>query len=73
MVVRISTVRGGWRVGFGGQYVLWVRDYVENKVLMFYLDGYSYQQIGEKINKDAKSVDNAIQRIKKKIENIVKE
>lgn len=46
---------------------------LELKVLMFYLDGYSYQQIGEKINKDAKSVDNAIQRIKKKIENIVKE
>lgn len=46
---------------------------LELRVLMFYLDGYSYQQIGEKINKDVKSVDNAIQRIKKKIENIVKE
>ena len=44
---------------------------LELKVLIFYLDGYSYQQIAEKIGKDAKSVDNAIQRIKKKIESII--
>ena len=44
---------------------------LELKVLIYYLDGYSYQQIGEKIDKDAKAVDNAIQRIKKKIESII--
>lgn len=44
---------------------------LELKVLIYYLDGYSYQQIGEKIDKDVKAVDNAIQRIKKKIESII--
>ena len=53
---------------FDGIESKWINSTLSNlelKVLMFYLDGYSYQQIGE-INKDAKSVDNAIQRIKKK-------
>ena len=44
---------------------------LELNVLMLYLDGYSYQQIADKIEKDVKSVDNAIQRIKKKIESII--
>ena len=44
---------------------------LELKVLIYYLDGYSYQQIGEKIDKDAKAVDNAVQRIKRKIESII--
>lgn len=44
---------------------------LELQVLMYYLDGYSYQQIAEKIEKDVKAVDNAIQRIKKKIESII--
>lgn len=44
---------------------------LELKVLVLYLDGYSYQQIGEKIEKDIKAVDNAIQRIKKKLESII--
>ena len=44
---------------------------LELEVLMYYLDGFSYQQIAEKIEKDVKAVDNAIQRIKKKIESIV--
>ena len=44
---------------------------LELEVLMYYLDGYSYQQIAEKIEKDVKAVDNAIQRIKKKIESVI--
>lgn len=44
---------------------------LELNVLIYYLDGYSYQQIAEKIDKDVKAVDNAIQRIKKKIESII--
>ena len=39
----------------------------ENEVLTLYLDGNNYQQIGEKINKSSKSIDNALQRIKGKV------
>jgi RNA polymerase sporulation-specific sigma factor len=40
---------------------------LEGDVLRFYLDGYSYEQIGEKIDCDAKTVDNALQRVKRKV------
>lgn len=40
---------------------------LESDVLRLYLDGYSYEQIGEKINCDAKTVDNALQRVKRKV------
>ena len=39
----------------------------ENEVLTLYLDGNNYQQIGEKMNKSSKSIDNALQRIKGKV------
>ena len=39
-------------------------------VLSLYLKGNSYIKIGEAIGKDPKSVDNALQRIKKKIEKL---
>ena len=39
----------------------------EAKVLGFYLDGLSYQEIAVKANKSAKSVDNAVQRIRRKV------
>ena len=45
---------------------------LELEVLMYYLDGRSYQEIAGLIGKDPKAVDNAIQRIKKKIEVILK-
>ena len=35
----------------------------ENEVLTLYLDGNNYQQIGEKMNKSSKSIDNALQRL----------
>lgn len=40
----------------------------ELQVLLEYLSGMSYNEIAKKLNRDAKSVDNAIQRIKKKLE-----
>jgi len=40
----------------------------EYKVLNLYLEGRSYQEIAEMIHKDVKSIDNALQRVKKKIE-----
>ncbi len=43
---------------------------LEKNVLAKFLDGYSYEDIAKDLNKDKKSVDNAIQRIRKKISNI---
>ena len=40
----------------------------EAQVLMYYLNGYSYVKIAELLGKEPKSVDNALQRIKKKLE-----
>jgi RNA polymerase sporulation-specific sigma factor len=41
---------------------------LERDTLGLYLNGYSYQQIAEALRITAKSVDNAIQRVKKKLE-----
>lgn len=38
----------------------------EKKVLVLYLDGLSYSEISQRLNKAVKSVDNAIQRIRRK-------
>lgn len=43
---------------------------LEKNVLDKFLDGYSYEDIAKDLNKDKKSVDNAIQRIRKKISTI---
>jgi RNA polymerase sporulation-specific sigma factor len=40
---------------------------LESRVLGLYLDGYSYQQIGELLGCEAKTVDNALQRVKRKV------
>lgn len=40
----------------------------ERTVLKYYLEGLSYQQIAAHLNKTQKSIDNAIQRVKKKLE-----
>ena len=40
----------------------------ETRVLSLYLKGYSYNEISEKLCKHSKSVDNALQRIKRKFE-----
>ncbi len=36
-------------------------------MLGLYLDGYSYHQIGVKLACEAKTVDNALQRVKRKV------
>lgn len=46
---------------------------LELEVLHFYLQGKSYQQIAEILNKEVKSIDNALQRVKKKIEKFLVE
>ncbi len=43
----------------------------ERKVLSLYTQGKSYQEIGQILGKEAKSIDNALQRIKHKIEKYV--
>ena len=40
---------------------------LEARVLGLYLDGYSYEQVGERIGCDTKTVDNALQRVKRKV------
>jgi len=37
-------------------------------VLALYLDGQSYQEISEKLERHVKSIDNALQRVKRKLE-----
>lgn len=41
---------------------------LEWKVLMSYLDGRSYQEIAVDLNRHVKSIDNALQRVKRKLE-----
>ena len=36
-------------------------------MLSLYLDGYSYEEIGERLECDTKTVDNALQRVKRKV------
>ncbi|UTR12493.1 RNA polymerase sporulation sigma factor SigH [Evansella sp. LMS18] len=44
---------------------------LERKVLMHYLDGRSYQEISADLNRHVKSIDNALQRVKRKLERYV--
>ena len=40
---------------------------LESRVLSLYLDGYSYEVIAERLECDTKTVDNALQRVKRKV------
>jgi RNA polymerase sporulation-specific sigma factor len=40
---------------------------LESNVLSLYLDGHSYERIGERLECDTKTVDNALQRVKRKV------
>src|SRR5712692_4703395 len=40
---------------------------LESRVLSLYLDGYSYEQVGVRLSCDTKTVDNALQRVKRKV------
>ncbi|MCX8046619.1 MAG: RNA polymerase sporulation sigma factor SigH [Anoxybacillus gonensis] len=44
---------------------------LERKVLLLYLEGRSYQEISEELNRHVKSIDNALQRVKRKLEKYV--
>ena len=41
---------------------------LERDVLILYLDGRSYQEIAEDLSRHVKSIDNALQRVKRKLE-----
>ena len=43
----------------------------EITVLKLFIDGLSYTEIGERLNKTPKSIDNALQRIKRKINEVL--
>ncbi len=40
---------------------------LESSVLSLYLDGHSYEAVGERLDCDTKTVDNALQRVKRKV------
>jgi RNA polymerase sporulation-specific sigma factor len=40
---------------------------LESRVLALYLDGYSYDDVGQRLGCDCKTVDNALQRVKRKV------
>jgi RNA polymerase sporulation-specific sigma factor len=40
---------------------------LESSVLSLYLDGHSYEAIAERLECDTKTVDNALQRVKRKV------
>nr|UXE44609.1 hypothetical protein Hi04_10k_c2835_00014 [uncultured bacterium] len=45
---------------------------LETEVLRLYVEGKSYQEIAERLHRHVKSIDNALQRIKKKLEGHLK-
>ena len=46
---------------------------LEQEVLQEYLDGKSYQEIAENLGRHVKSIDNALQRVKRKLEKFLQE
>jgi RNA polymerase sporulation-specific sigma factor len=40
---------------------------LESHVLTLYLDGHSYEEVGRRLDCDSKTVDNALQRVKRKV------
>lgn len=46
---------------------------LEWEVLTLYLEGKSYQEIAEELNRHVKSIDNALQRVKRKLEKYLEE
>ena len=40
---------------------------LESQVLALYLDGHSYEEVGRRLGCDCKTVDNALQRVKRKV------
>ena len=44
----------------------------ELEVLLSYLNGHSYKEVAKQLKRDVKAIDNAMQRIKRKLESVVK-
>lgn len=44
---------------------------LEKHVLHLYLDGCTYEEMSKKLNRHIKSIDNALQRVKRKLENVI--
>lgn len=45
---------------------------LEWNVLAYYLHGYSYEEIADKLNRHEKSIDNALQRVRRKVGELLK-
>jgi len=60
---RIREITGGFIKELSG---------FESQILGLYLDGLSYEEMASKVNKSPKSVDNAVQRIRKKLTQFLK-
>ena len=46
---------------------------LEKQVLVRYVEGKSYVEISEEMNRHVKSIDNALQRVKHKLERLVRD
>jgi len=44
---------------------------LEQRVLRLYIDGYTYLEISQKLDRHIKSIDNALQRVKRKLEELL--
>ena len=44
---------------------------LEKQVLYYYLEGKSYQEISDDLGRHVKSIDNALQRVKRKLNNLI--
>ena len=53
------------------QNVFQVLSSLEQQILRFYLSGMSYREIAEMTNKTEKAVDNAVQRIRRKVSRLI--
>lgn len=61
-------VIGAWETSFIRDGVVESLSEFETRVLRLYTQGCSYQEIAEKLGRHAKAVDNALQRVKRKME-----
>ena len=65
-----AEIEGQWGNGdeVARKFVVKQREKLESQVLLSYLEGKSYQEMARELNRHVKSIDNALQRVKRKIE-----
>lgn len=61
-------VIGAWETNFIRSAIVQALSGFETEVLRLYTEGKSYQEIADRLNRHTKAVDNALQRIKRKME-----